>query len=101
MTSIQINETQYHFQLTIDIDNGYKTSFYKKEKIERHIIKRKYIIFGPIIKDEVVKEEKFKFCFSLNDTIKDGLSDRNSRLIKRLEKTYSTKENLINGNISI
>ena len=101
MNPIQINGSQYFFVSSI-WDDGSCTTFYKKGtplKVKK--ITRKYWLFGPVIKEEMVEKENIIFCFRINRPIINRLDDNFIAEIKEAEEKYKIKDKLLNGNIEI
>lgn len=101
MIPIKINGSQYYY-VSCQYDDGSHTSFYEKgTPIKKRKIKRKYWLFGPILKDELIEVDNFIFCFRISRPILDSLDNKLIILIKTMEEKYQRKKELITGQIEI
>ena len=102
MIAIKINGNEYYYHTFSYEDGEAGTYFYKKgDPIKRRKITRKYWLFGPILKDEIVEEENYIDCFRINECIKYNPDDRVIMLIKKAEEEFQIHDAWKSGKISI
>ena len=104
MIPIKINNNQYYFENTSNMDDGYSKSIFFKEVIKEIIVKkRKYFFFGKVISEKIVKQSSLEYCFEFFEINLNNFPDYDDMIIqlKTIEEKYQRKCDLLNGKISI
>jgi len=91
---ININGRDYFYEICIGEgefqDFTYTAFFVKGEPVNKRVIKRKFIFFGPIIYDETIKVDRFIKCFEIGIDLSNG-SIVDPEIIKRVEEKHNRK----------
>jgi len=99
---IEINGRNYYYESKIssgEFSDFVYTSFFKKgEPIKKRIVKKKYLFFGPIIKDEIIVEDTFFHCFDIGVDLSVG-SIIDPDYIKSAEEKFARKIRIQNDKI--
>lgn len=91
---ISINRRDYFYETKIAegefSDSHYTEFFIKVEPIQKRIVKRKFILFGPVIEDKIVDVDNYRYCFTVNVSLRKG-SIITPSIIKHAEDQYNSK----------
>lgn len=98
---IEINGRKYFYELRTsagEFSDFIYTSFYLKgQPITKIITTKKYIFFGPIVKNEVITEDTYIHCFDVGVNLSIG-SVVDPELIKNEEEKFNRKLIIKNAN---
>lgn len=100
---IKINGREYFYENRYggEFEEYLCTQFYEKgEPIQKRVIKKKFLFFGPIVSDVIVNEDNFIPRFTTPLRIAEH-SFFDIEQIKKTEEKYNLWKNISMGNLEI